>query len=1458
MAHRPASSPRNPSRAFRLLGHTDWQVAVATCVGGVANDAGARQSSVVVANLATVSDPNYTLQEVTDDPLAYYLRQGEAPGRWTGSGAVRLGLAGQVDPADLHDLFGGKDPRTGTYLTPTKGSPGRVAARAADVAVDVKAAAARLRLSEDTVRARLRAGRLQGEKTAGGRWRVSRASVDAAVLGTSGPTGLPIAPRSDGRWSLAQAAKVAGVHPSYLKRIVTADAPSPSADPDQGPAQYLLSEKDARGRWRVDPGEVRRFTRERRPARVVPVYDLVLRAPKSVSILHALAPLLPPEELMIRGLPPHLAEVVVDAHHAACADAVAVIERHAAFVRGPGGRIPVHGLTVASFDHRSSRTGDPLLHTHHLMANAGEGIDGRRGTLDSASIYTWVKTAGHVYHARLRHELTSRLGVEFHAPHHGLADLVGVPRSVIDEFSERSRQIARQLARVGASGPRAAQAAALDTRPAKTGVSCPGPDELAERAAAHGFTLQGLLGCLRRSAVQPADPARVETIADTLAGPDGLTAHDTRIGLRDAICGFADALPEGASGADIERWSRRLVADPRRFVPVLGTPARNAGITRTSDGKRITPKAMAERAYSTPELLAHEQAILDAHRAGLGDQHAGIGAGVALPEAVAATITARPALRAEQARMVECITSSGIGVEIVVGGPGTGKTFALGAAAEAWQASGYRVIGAAHQGGAAETLAVEADLDERHTLNALIGRCDRDGARHLAGAVIIVDEAGMADTRQLATLVRYAQAARAKLVLVGDPDQLPEVGAGGAFARLVAEAGPRLVSLVENHRQVDADDRRRLQLIRAGQAGAALASAQHDGRLHVADIADDLRQQLLADWVADPGVAGRDKLLVAFTVAETEQLNALARAALTADGALGDTALRIPCAAPDRAVDARELRVGDRVRATRNDYHHGVLTGRVGTVTALDPEAVTVTVTFDADCDGRGRASPQRSVTVDAAFLHERGTRSRAGVRRTQAPGLTHAYASTAHSVQGRTAMRGYVILTDAGLSRQAAYVACSRAKLDTHLYAITVPDDHEEHRHDRGAAIPDPSDLTAVARAMARDASQELASAADPEAPEVAALLALPRPWLHARRTEVAASVGAPPPLEESLRRIRTSLADAYGLPLEQLECPQLRSALTRTMRVPGTTPDRVAELLISRSATGRRELTSARDPIAVLVWAATHQALPALAAEVANRPDGAGVEEVRTDLRRLDSALARQRESHLLAAETTDDGPVTALLGKAPSSPSGLGVWRRASAAILDYRDVAGIFDRDSHDPDPLSRALGCRPADPELAAHYDQVVGTVRASRTTLVATELARYSTAGPARPAPAVEGLAALDLRNLDRFRAERTSDEQRHEVDDAIRWRESTLRLEVLVNPPDWVNDDIAARLDGPAPLPPVGELAAVYAAAAVEAERLGLGPGEVLASIEPPTAPAPGIGSVAVLPDPPEMGLGL
>lgn len=1353
--------PKGQRRSSRQHGqhsspvHTDWQVAELPTLGGVAFVDLARQSLGVVADLSTLFDPNYTLREVTHDPSDYYLRKGKAPGRWLGSGAARLGLSGEVRAQELHDLFAGKDPRSGRYLIPARGSSARAGRRVEEAGVDVRAAAARLRISEDALRKKLRQGELAGEKTPKGRWRIPVSAIDAHLAGDrllSSPEPHP-ALGDHGRYGIEDAARVAGVNRSYLTRLVREHPPEVSTRDDGRPVQYLVGERDDRKRWRIEAAELRRFMDNRRPPRAVPAYDLVLRAPKSVSVLHALGDLLPAGELARLGLPGNVAQEVLLAHHVAAADAIALVERRAAFVRSPGGRVPVQGLVVAAFDHRSSREGDPLLHSHHVIVNAAEAIDGRHGALDSTALFAWARSAGHVYQARLRHELRTRLGVEFEVPHEGLADVVGVPREVIEEFSQRSRQIAAQMARLGTSGPRAAQVAALDTRAPKDAVAAQSPEQLAARAAKVGFGTDELLACLGRD-VDGLSPNRVAEVAEELAGPDGLTARATRVGLRDALCGFASALSEGATAQDLERWATRLLADPSRFVPVLGAPARSPGITRRGDGKRVRTTRMAERAYSTPELLAHEAAIISAHLEGLGRDD-GLGCGVAAPEALAAALAARPGLRGEQAELVRRVTTSGLGIDVVVGGPGTGKTFALGAAAEAWRGSELRVLGAALQGGAAEALADEADLDERHTLTSLLGACDRHGARYLEGTAVIVDEAGMADTRQLARLARYAQAAKAKVVLVGDPDQLPEVGAGGAFARLVTEAGPHLVTLSENRRQVDPADRARLALVLDGESDAALASAAADGRLHLGDSADAVRERLLGDWAADPGEPAKDKLLVAFTVAETERLNAAARVIFREH--LGDEAIVIRCAAPDRALDQREFRVGDRVRATRNDWKAGIHTGRVGTVMAVDPERVEVTVSLDSSKDAKGRPRPARTLTLGADYLREAEVRTRFGTKRLQAPGLAHAYASTAHAVQGRTSARAYVLLAEAGLSRQGAYVALSRARFETHLYGVTIPDPDEVARHQRPGTERDRHDTTALARAMAKDASQDLASALDPLAPEVAGLVARPVAWLRAERAAVAEALGAGPPLEEGLRRVRGVLAGAYDLPLEALECPQLRSAMTAALRVPGATPERLAEVMVGRAENGIRELASARDPVAVLVWAAGRHGLPVLAAEArareaanARQPQERAVEaEVRARLRLLDSALARQREARLAALEVATEGPVVGLLGPAPQHPAGLRPWRRAAATLLDYRDDAGLPEALSPGEDPWTGALRSRPVDSAPAAHHDQAEEIVAGCRAEVLLAEVCRHRPSLPFRPVLAVATLAERPLSELD-------------------------------------------------------------------------------------------------------------
>lgn len=151
--------------------------------------------------------------------------------------------------------------------------------------------------------------------------------------------------------------------------------------------------------------------------------------------------------------------------------ALGYLEAHTAGSRrGRGGheRINVAGLVVAAFRHRSSRAGNPLLHTHVLVTNLGRALDdGKRRTLDSRRIYAHTKTAGYVYQAQLRHELSCRLGAEWTPSRTGTADLVGIGESVIRDFSHRRIEAEAAMAARGETSARAAQASTLETRRAK-------------------------------------------------------------------------------------------------------------------------------------------------------------------------------------------------------------------------------------------------------------------------------------------------------------------------------------------------------------------------------------------------------------------------------------------------------------------------------------------------------------------------------------------------------------------------------------------------------------------------------------------------------------------------------------------------------------------------------------------------------------------------------------------------------------------------------------------------------------------------------------------------------------------------------------------------------------------------------------------------------------------------------
>jgi conjugative relaxase-like TrwC/TraI family protein len=190
----------------------------------------------------------------------------------------------------------------------------------------------------------------------------------------------------------------------------------------------------------------------------IPGFDLTFSVPKSVSLLWAL------------GDDPTRA-AIWRAQRAGVADAVRYLETEAAWGRlGAGGAaswFQGSGLLAAAFEHRTSRAGDPHIHTHVLVANRIDRPDGLYGALHTQLLYAEAKTAGYIHEAALRHELTRELGVEWTEPRKGVAEIDGISPEARRAFSRRRRQIEAYTGVRGQTSRAARQVAAYRTREAK-------------------------------------------------------------------------------------------------------------------------------------------------------------------------------------------------------------------------------------------------------------------------------------------------------------------------------------------------------------------------------------------------------------------------------------------------------------------------------------------------------------------------------------------------------------------------------------------------------------------------------------------------------------------------------------------------------------------------------------------------------------------------------------------------------------------------------------------------------------------------------------------------------------------------------------------------------------------------------------------------------------------------------
>jgi Ti-type conjugative transfer relaxase TraA len=338
-------------------------------------------------------------------------------------------------------------------------------------------------------------------------------------------------------------------------------------------------------------------------------------------------------------------------------------------------------------------------------------------------------------------------------------------------------------------------------------------------------------------------------------------------------------------------------------------------------------------------------------------------------------------------------------IAAVIGRAGAGKTTMMKAAREAWEAAGYRVVGGALAGKAAEGLEKEAGIVSRTLSSWALGWSQGRGKLN-ERTIFVLDEAGMVSSRQMATFVEAVTKAGAKLVLVGDPEQLQPIEAGAAFRAIADRIGYAELETIYRQREQWMRDAS-LDLAR-GNIGKAVAAYQSNGKMIGSELKADAVANLISDWNRDYNPA-KSTLILAHLRRDVRMLNELARATLMERGIIEQGFVF------KTADGNRNFAAGDQIVFLKNEGSIGVKNGMLGKVMEATPGRIVAVI---------GEGEHLRQVIVEQRFYNN----------------VDHGYATTVHKSQGATVDRVRV-LASLSLDRHLIYVAMTRHREDLGVY---------------------------------------------------------------------------------------------------------------------------------------------------------------------------------------------------------------------------------------------------------------------------------------------------------------------------------------------------------------------------------------------------------------------------------------
>ncbi len=703
--------------------------------------------------------------------------------------------------------------------------------------------------------------------------------------------------------------------------------------------------------------------------------DLTFSAPKSVSAVWALG-----TEDQRRA--------IEQAHSAAVDQAMAHLAATVATVRrGHGGLIEeaARDLVAAEYLHTTARgvvdgdVPDPQIHSHVVVTNAVR-TDGRIVAVASRPVFRAAREVGAYYRSALATELSDRgYAIESGTGNRGrYFEIAGVPRELTNAFSARTREVTRAAERFRAKWGREP-----------------------ERGELRRLKLEN-----RKSKTLVTKRDLQRSWNDT-AEQNGLPLDELSLRLRQAV----DAAPDRSleSRIDTRLTERAATFAPAEFRAVLleqsvgqlsPGEALKLGRTLISDRRVLRLKGGA---MTTREVRASEEAIESrfARMAVPADRDVGARPRAAAVEEVAERIGAQ--LNAEQLHAVELITGPGRGA-VVIGPAGTGKGVVIDAAARAEQLDGRDTFGIAVSGSTAQRLGRDSPglLDRTLTLDALVSRVETGRVSVDEDTTIYFDEAGMADTLRLDRLTEMVDRTGAKLIVIGDGEQLPSIGAGGMFERLATIAPCAELSAV--HRTPDRREQRAWADLRAGRSDRAMAHYRARGRVHMANTRAESVEGAVAAWatLTETVPISEVALISDASNKEIARLNARAQHYRAERGELGLWEVEVPGV-------PYGIRKGDRVAMIgqhRTPGEERVENGSLGEVVEIN-ESGAVLIEFDATGHRR---------VLEGDDLE----RVRLG------------YAQHIARAQGATVTRALVVTGGWQTSKEPSYVEASRARHGT------------------------------------------------------------------------------------------------------------------------------------------------------------------------------------------------------------------------------------------------------------------------------------------------------------------------------------------------------------------------------------------------------------------------------------------